>query len=94
MKTCPNCRTIHPDDYMGTCQDCGKGLGSVLANATAGGRDSLAERYARQRRLGDAEASLESAFRRGEHGSVRVDERVMDAALSLLQPKPGAFTDE
>lgn len=93
MKTCRNCRTIWPDEYAGTCTDCGAGMGSVTANSTEGGKD-LASIYARQRRSADAEAGLEQTLRSGGHGNVPVNEKVKQAALALLIPKPGAFTDD
>jgi hypothetical protein len=49
MKTCPGCRMIHPDDYMGSCPQCGKGMGDVSVGGKAGG-PSLEARFSRQAR--------------------------------------------
>jgi hypothetical protein len=91
MKACGNCRRIWPDDYNGQCSECGAPMAGMQVN----GSNDLAVRYARQRQKADREASFEQSFRSGEgHKHVAIDEPVLDAALALLKPKEGAFTDE
>lgn len=84
MKTCPNCRTIHDDDYMGTCQDCGKGLGSVQPNGVGGG--DLMRRYADQRRRAARDDAFSPEAMRAARGRVDapIEQGILDVASRFI----------
>lgn len=86
MKKCPNCSCLWPDEYNGSCHECGAGLGSVQPDG------GLQFRYAKQ--LGDMEreASLGQQFR-SSRGSARpgdaydrapVNDAVIEKARAML----------
>jgi hypothetical protein len=81
MKTCPNCRAIHADDYNGTCSDCGKALGGIQAN---GGDSSLAFSLARQTADARREAGLENALKHGNISGLRLQPSLVDVARSFI----------
>lgn len=81
MKTCPNCRVIHPDEYMGTCQDCGAPLGGVSAN----GSEQLRFQWARQVQSNVAETAAEENLKRGNYAGLKFDKKLLDVA------KAGAY---
>lgn len=80
MKSCPNCRVIHPDDFNGTCQECGAGLGGVAAN----GSPDLAFRYARQVADGRREAGQEQRLKRGDSSGVKLEDSLVGVASQFI----------
>lgn len=95
MKTCPNCRVIYDDDYNGTCNECGKGLGSVSPNNGQNGTD-LAFAFAKQIQRQHVEAGLTPGViastlqranmsgRSGDLNGMPLDDRTIDIARSFV----------
>lgn len=84
MKTCPNCRAVHPDDYAGQCPDCGRGLGDVRGTNSG----DLAFRYANQMATGRREGASETAMRRGSYDGVPLTEGLIDKAREFITFDP------
>lgn len=90
MKTCPNCRVVHPDEYNGTCQECGAGLSGISANNNFREAD-----WRRQAQDSARETSQEQSLKRGDYSNVRVPDRLMEVAkagahlLEVAAGRPG-----
>ena len=80
VKTCPNCRVIHPDDYTGTCQECGAPLGNVQSNGGGG----LEFRWAAQINQGRRENMEESRMKRGDYSGVKLEKSMVDVAKRFV----------
>lgn len=88
MKTCPNCKVVHADEYVGQCSECGAPLGSVQGSASG----DLAFRYAEQRARANREDSFEQSVRnaRGNarpgdaHDRAPIDPHVLDVARQFV----------
>lgn len=80
MKTCPNCRVVHADEYMGTCQDCGAPMGGVQANGGGG----LQFSWARQVQQSAQESAQESRMKRGDYSGVKLEQSIVDVAASFV----------
>ena len=92
MKTCPNCRVVHADEYNGQCQECGAPLGNVRGS----NQGDLAFRFARQVQRGAEESSQEQAMKRGRYDRVKVEDGLMEvskAAAYLLERSAGRGED-
>lgn len=80
MKTCPNCHAVYDDEYVGSCSDCGKGLGTVAANGDSGLEFRLRAQVGRASR----ENAQEMAMKRGNYDGVQVPPSVLDVARSYV----------
>jgi len=81
MKTCPNCRVIHPDDYRGTCQECGAPLGNVQPH---GGVGNLEARFNRQVAQQRRETQMEAQMKQGRYDDVPLQDSLVDVARRFV----------
>lgn len=79
MKTCTNCRAIYADGYMGTCHDCGAGMGNQLGQA-----DSLEARFSAQTREASRMRSDEARVEARDYGSISKSNPVFAAAQEFV----------
>jgi hypothetical protein len=82
MKTCPNCRVIHPDDYNGTCPECGAPLGGVQPNGATGA--DMQARYNSQIAMQRREGQLEAQMKRGNYSNVPLEQSMVDVARRFV----------
>lgn len=96
MKSCPNCRTIHRDEYEGQCHDCGAPLGGMRGNNQGDLAFAFAAQQRKARREADTEASFRAARNMGAgarpgdaYDRAPIEDAVMDAARRMVvQVKP------
>lgn len=80
MKPCPNCRTIHQDNYNGQCQDCGAPLSGVASN----GSGDMSFRLAKQLQQGARESNQEQQMKRGNYSGVSLEQSIIDVASQFV----------
>lgn len=97
MKACPNCRSVHADEYNGQCNDCGGPMGGVQGNT----QGNLAFQYANQLARGQREAQMEQQFRAARnsgqaarpgdaHDRAPIHDSVLDVARRFVIVPPEA----